>query len=112
MLETDRDLYLAFARALNLDFGWAARLIDGEMSAAPLLAETLAQVTDSEPRYWREDGRGPLRLMAVKIWGVKARRAGRLIRPATLDNIYGNVRRGKQKAVQADKEKNRRRIEE
>ena len=82
MLETDRDLYLAFARAMGLDYGWAVRLIDGQDQAALALARDLAAATNTKPQHWQEAGQGALRLMAVKLWAVKERQAGRLTRPA------------------------------
>jgi hypothetical protein len=82
MLVTDHDVYFAFAKGLGLDFTWARRLIDGEVQADPALAETLGRATDSNPRHWREEGQGALRLIAVKCWAVKERASGRLTRPA------------------------------
>jgi len=78
MLETDRDLYLDFARAMSLDFDYVRRLIDGEVNSGPALAESLGYFTSAHPCVWRRDGMAPTRLMAVKVWAVRERRAGRL----------------------------------
>jgi hypothetical protein len=82
MLETDRDLYLAFAGAMSLDFEWVQGLIDGRVSAGPAQANTLAYYTGSSSYIWTRENMGPVRLVAVKIWAVKERRQGRSPLPA------------------------------
>ena len=72
MLEADRDLYLAFAKAHNADFGWITRVIDGEAHAGGGQASYLASVTGTKARLWMEGGDPKVRLVAVQLWRLKS----------------------------------------
>ena len=78
MLEADRDLYLDFAQAMNLDFAWTVKLIDGLVQASPLLAETLGFLTIASPEIWKRPEMGSVRLVAVKCWQQRAEHINRL----------------------------------
>ncbi|UQZ90725.1 hypothetical protein C4J81_16540 [Deltaproteobacteria bacterium Smac51] len=75
MLITDRELYLAFAEAVNADFDWLIKVIDGEEQAGGGQASYLASVTGTKPRLWMEGGDAKTRLIAVKVWQAKRQRS-------------------------------------
>lgn len=75
MLDADRDLYLTFAKAYNTDFDWIRKVIDGEEQAGGGQASYLASVTGTKASVWMEGGDPKARLIAVKVWQAKRRRA-------------------------------------
>ena len=74
MFDIDRPMYEAFAAGLQLDPEWAAELIDGSRQAGPELARALAIKTNGKPTTWTREGKGPARLIAVKLWWLKQQR--------------------------------------
>ena len=70
MFETDREIYLAFAKAMGLDFAFTRKLIDGQMAAGAELARALAGRSGTRERLWTSEGKAQERLVAVKVWYV------------------------------------------
>jgi len=68
MYEIDRDIYLAFARALQLDFHFMREIIDGRLQASPELAKILTAQTNTWNRLWTAEGKTKERLMTVRVW--------------------------------------------
>lgn len=74
MLDIDREMYLAFARALDLDFYFARDLVDGLRQAGPELARALAAATRTPERLWTTPGKTKERIVAVQVWWVVRKR--------------------------------------
>ena len=68
MFETDREMYLAFAKAVDMDFQWITELLDGEVDAGGPAALTLAAKTNTTPNRWASSKGRDSRLLAVKVW--------------------------------------------
>lgn len=73
MLETEREMYQAFAEAVGLgpDLTLAADIIDGRRQADETLAESLAAQTATRARTWMAEGQGPVRQVGVRLWWLK-----------------------------------------
>ena len=68
MLPTDRDLYLSFAKSMQMDFQFLADIIDGARQASPDLARALAAATGSRERMWADPAKAKERVITVKCW--------------------------------------------
>ena len=68
MLETDREMIVAFAKAVDLDFRWIVELLDGQVDALSPTALTLAAKTNTTPNRWASPKGRDSRLLAVKVW--------------------------------------------
>lgn len=68
MLDIDRDICLALAKTLQLDFQMLADLIDGKRNAANGVAMAIAWETGTNQALWMNDGQAKARLVALKIW--------------------------------------------
>ena len=71
----DLDIYLYLSRKLGLDFGWLQAVIDDGRSVTKDVAQKLAQETGTKEHLWTRDGKSQERLVAVKVWGLKQRKA-------------------------------------
>ena len=71
MLEADREMYVAFAREIDLDFQWISDLIDGLHQARPDQALRLSEKTATKQSLWTQTGKAKERLIAVKVWWLK-----------------------------------------
>lgn len=68
MFETDREMYVAFAKAVDMDFNWIASLLDGEVDASQAEGLILAGKTSTTPNRWASPKGRDSRLLAVKVW--------------------------------------------
>ena len=74
MLPTDRDLYLNFAKSMQMDFQFLADIIDGARQASPDLARALASATNSRERMWTDPAKAKERVITVKVWWANLKR--------------------------------------
>ena len=68
MLETDREMCVAFAKAVDMDFQWITELLDGQVDASGPAAIILARKTSTTPNRWASPEGKSSRLLAVKVW--------------------------------------------
>lgn len=76
MYETDRDAYLALAKALQMDFNFMSQIIDGRRQASAGFARVLTEQTNTWDRLWTAEGKAQERLMAVRVWYAARANAG------------------------------------
>lgn len=77
MFETDRDAYLALAKALQMDFNFLGQIIDGRRQASASFARVLTEATNTWDRLWTTEGKAQERLMTVRVWyAAQKRRPG------------------------------------
>ncbi len=75
LLDKDRDLVLLFAKQWHLDYHRLLHILEGRLPADPSLAEIMAQATNTPAAIWMQPGKGPSRLIALKLYGLKLERS-------------------------------------